>query len=78
MRVPQVSLEVLRRRSARCVRKRQQTGAKEACVRSAVNQTEAVGHSIAVVVEAERLIVELKKMCQCVTTECSFVGKATV
>jgi hypothetical protein len=47
-------------------------------VRSAVNQTEAMGHSIAVVVEAESLIVELKKMCQCVTTECSFVGKATV
>ena len=73
-----MSLEVRRRRSASCVRKRQQTAAREACVRRAVNQAEAMGHSIAVVVEAERLIVELKKMCQGVTTECSFVGKATV
>ena len=44
--------------SARCVRKGQQTRAGEACVRIAVNQTEARGHSIAVVVEAESLVVE--------------------
>ena len=52
--------------------------ARETFMRSAVNQTEAVDHSIAVVVGLVSLEVRKQEMCQCVTTECSFVGKPLV
>jgi hypothetical protein len=86
--VQQLSLEVhqvVRQRSARCVRKRQRTTARETFVRSAVDQTDAMDHSIAVMVELvslkvrkEEMKVRKQKMCRCVATECSFVGKASV
>ena len=54
-------------------------------MRSAVDQTEAMDHSIAVMVELvslkvrkEKMKVRKQKMCRCVATECSFVGKASV